>query len=274
VPRAAREAAITVQCTGTFLRIVLAAGAMAAAPNVLACAICRCGDPTFNALGLTGVSLPGLQLALDWDSTEKAEGSTATGDFQSAEEERLTFLLGYSISDSWGLFARVPHSTRDLTEQEDDELEDTHSSGFSDPEVYAQRRLWSSEFDGNLGLRTSLFAVFGVKTDWGENDLSEAGERLDEHAQPGTGSVDYFAGVSGSHLLTRKSSLFASLQYRATGSNDFGYEYGDILLGNLAYEYKVSSRFDAVIEANYRHADRDRVDHSGELDPNTGGSAL
>jgi hypothetical protein len=168
----------------------------------------------------------------------------------------------------------LPYSTRDLTEQEDEEFEQTHTTGFGDPEVYAQRRLWSSEFNGNLGVRTSIFAVFGVKTDWGENDLSEDGERLDEHAQPGTGSVDWFAGFSGSHLLTRKSSLFASLQYRATGSNDFGYEYGDILLGNLAYEYKFSSRFDGVIEANYRHADRDRIDHSGERDGNTGGTAL
>lgn len=29
------------------------------------CSICRCGDATFNALGVEGVGLTGLRLALD-----------------------------------------------------------------------------------------------------------------------------------------------------------------------------------------------------------------
>jgi hypothetical protein len=68
--------------------------------------------------------------------------------------------------------------------------------------------------------------------------------------------------------------LFASAQYRATGRNDFGYRYGRINLLNLAYEHKLNSRWDAVIEANYRHADRDEVDASGVTDPDTGGSII
>jgi len=40
-----------------------------------ACSICRCGDPTFNALGNEGVSQSGLRIALDWDQLEKTQGA-------------------------------------------------------------------------------------------------------------------------------------------------------------------------------------------------------
>jgi len=263
-----------IRAVARILPIVLAASTLPAAGPVLACSICRCGDPTFNALGLTGVALPGLRVALDWDTVEKSQGSVTNDDLESVTEQRETFLLGYSPSDDWSVFMRMPYSTRDLTESEAGEVEDTHTSGLADPEIYAQRRLWSSTFDASVGVRNSLFAVFGTKTDWGENDVRRDGARLDEHAQPGTGSTDWFGGFSGSHQLGRQSALFASVQYRATGDNEFGYEYGDILLGNFAYEHKLGSRFDGVIEANYRHADRDRIDASGSLDPNTGGTVL
>jgi hypothetical protein len=262
------------RATARILPIVLAASVLGAARPAHACSICRCGDPTFNALGVTGVSLQGLRLALDWDSLEKAQGSEAHGNLESVSEERETFLLGYSPSDDWGFFARVPYGSRDLTESEDGDIEETHTSGLGDPEIYGQRRLWSSSFDARVGVRSSVFALFGVKTDWGDNDIQRDGERLDEHAQIGTGATDWFGGFSGSQQLSPHSALFASVQYRATGENDAGYEYGDIVLGNFAYEHKLSGRFDSMIEANYRHADRDRVNRGGELDPNTGGSVL
>jgi hypothetical protein len=79
-------------------------------------------------------------------------------------------------------------------------------------------------------------------------------------------------GLSGSHLLDRRSALFASAQYRHTGRNDHGYRYGEVTLLNLAYERKIGKRWDVVLEANYRDAGRDEVDRDGTLDPDTGGS--
>jgi hypothetical protein len=147
-----------------------------------------------------------------------------------------------------------------------------HASGLADPEVYGQMRLWASELEGDVGIRTSVFAVAGVKTSWGENDASRGGERLDEHVQPGTGSTDWFGGLSGSYQIDPRSAVFASAQYRHTGSNDFGYRYGRVSLFNLAYERKLGARWDAVLEANYRDAGRDEVDDSGATDGDTGGS--
>lgn len=250
--------------------LVVAIGAAIAGPAA-ACSICRCGDPTFNALGKEGVAQSGLRLAFDWDRVKKTQGMPGE-DFDSLREERSTLLVAYGFSDRFGVFARLPYSQRDLTEVEEGETETTHQSGFADPEFYGQVRLWSSTFEGDVGIRSSIYAVAGVKTDWGENDASIDGERLDEHAQPGTGSTDWFAGLSGSYQVNPRSALFASAQYRHTGRNDFEYRYGRIKLLNVAYEYKFNDRWDGVIEANYRNAGRDRIDALGTSDPNTGGS--
>ena len=138
--------------------------------------------------------------------------------------------------------------------------ESTHASGLADPEIYAQARLWSSLFEGDVGVRTSVYAVFGVKTPWGENNAKEGGVRLDEHVQPGTGSTDWFGGLSGSYQINPSSAVFASAQYRHTGTNDYDYRYGRIVLVNLAYEHKLTARLDGVVEVNYRHAGKDRID--------------
>ena len=250
------------------------------ATPALACSICRCGDPTFNALGKEGISQTGLRLALDWDQTDKSQGNPAIAS-EEMQEQRVSLLVAYGISDSFNVYARIPWSERELSGTEGDASDHEHhthehqkASGLADPEIYGQVRLWNSALEGDVGTRSSLFAVFGVKTPWGENNISKNGERLDEHVQPGTGSTDWFGGFSGSYQINPKSALFASVQYRLTGTNDEGYQYGDVALVNLAYEHKLGARWDGVIEANYRHAGKDEIDASGVTDPDTGGSIV
>lgn len=238
-----------------------------------ACSICRCGDPTFNALGKEGIALPGLKLALDWEEVQKSQGSRGD-EFSAVLEHRTTLFAAWAPSERIGLFMRVPFAERDLVEVEDGETNRSRASGLADPEIFAQARLWSSKFDGDVGVRSSLFVVGGVKTDWGDNGVQRAGARLDEHVQPGTGSTDWFAGLSGFHQIDRRSALFASAQYRATGRNDFGYRYGAVRLLNVAYEHKLGARWDAVLEANFRDAGFDQTDRGGARDPDTGGSVV
>jgi hypothetical protein len=257
--------------------IVAGAMALACATPAFACSICRCGDPTFNALGKEGIAQTGLRIALDWDEVTKTQGSAGEGEQDRLREQRTTALFAYGISDRFSVYARVPRSQRRLTEAEEGETQTTRASGLADPEIYGQARLWSSPFEGDVGIRTSLYAIAGIKTDWGQNNLRRNGERLDEHAQPGTGSTDTFGGLAGSYQLNPHSALFASAQYRLTGRNDAGYRYGRTALFNLAYEYKLSARWDSVLEANFRHAGKDRfVSESGltDLDPDTGGSVF
>jgi hypothetical protein len=169
---------------------------------------------------------------------------------------------------------RVPWSSRRLTTTTEGSSLTTSTSDLSDPEVYALVRLWASPLAGGLGRRAWISALAGVKTPWGRNDLQENGERLDEHAQAGTGSTDIFGGLTGFYLVDPVSSIFASIQYRKTGTNDFDYKYGNIAIVNAAYEHKLGSVVDGLVELNYRHAQQDRVDAGGSLDPNTGGDVL
>lgn len=251
-----------------------------------ACSICRCGDPTFNALGSNIYADGAFHIALDWDRFDKSQGvfelpeehpegalrlfHEGHGELETIVENRVTATLSYAFAQRVNIVARVPYSFKTLTEGE--EVTDTH--GFADPEIYALVRLWSSNFAPGLGRRTWLSALFGVKTPWGEDDVQQNGERVDEHAQPGTGSTDLFGGLSFLYLFDEKSAIFSSSQYRGTGRNQFGYKYGDIFLVNVAYERKLSERLDAVLELNYRWAGKDQVDFAGIEDPNTGGSIL
>jgi hypothetical protein len=242
------------------------------AQRVEACSICRCGDATFNALGKDVTSEPGFRFAFDIDRFSKTQGPPEEQD--SIVEDRYTAVGAYTLGSRALLVARVPFAQRSLDERVGDEVEHSEASGLGDPELSAQIRLWSSPLNGDLGRRLSFSATVGVKTDWGENDIEKDGERLDEHVQPGTGSTDPFFGVSGYYLLNTKSSLFASAQRRLPGANDFGYRYGDISLLNFAYERELTTNLDSVLELNYRHAGRDRVDDAGNYDPDTGGTIL
>jgi hypothetical protein len=256
------------------LLAIASLAAIAAPRPASACSICRCGDPAFNALGLNIYSPKSFRIAVDWDRVDKTQGSIEGGEGASETvlENRFTATVSYTPSDALTLIARVPYSNRELSSEP--ATEHATGRGLSDPEVYALVRVWAAPFVGGMGRRAWVGIQLGVKTPWGENDLRENGERLDEHVQPGTGSTDWIAGAAGVYVLDPVSSLFGSLQYRGTGSNDFGYRYGSATLANLGYERKFGSAVDAVLEVNARHAAKDRVDADGELDPNTGGGLL
>jgi hypothetical protein len=252
--------------------LILAAAAMLVPSPARACSICRCGDPTFNALGKEGYVSHGWRLALDSERFDKEEGPPEE-QAEAQVENRVTALASYGFSDRFTLYARVPYSFRRFSEiEEGATVEQFETRGLSDPEVYAQARLWGSPLAGGVGRRTTLTLLGGFKMPLGENDYQRDGERVDEHAQPGTGSWDVFGGVGVLHLLDKRSALFASSQYRHTGTNDFGYRYGRIFLANAAYERKLNRWLDGVLELNYRHAGAD-LDGADEA-PNTGGSIL
>lgn len=267
-----------------------------------ACSICRCGDPTFNALGTDVYKAGAFRVFLDWERFDKEQGifeghgveghegeEHGAAGSESMVENRFTTALSYSFGERVNLVVRVPVSTRRLSVEpggegdalkhegeEHGESHGEHETGndLADPEVFGLFRLWAAPMSGPLGRRAWVSALVGVKTDWGENDVREEGARLDEHLQAGTGSTDYFGGLSAVYLLDRSSTLFGSVQARLTGENDFGYEYGDLTFANLGYERKLGRVVDGVVELNFRHADRDVIDREGTEDPNTGGTVL
>ncbi len=262
-----------------------------AASPALPCSICRCGDVTFNALGPNVFAEGKFRLALDWDRFDKDSaiaagvdlralrhrlGTEPTAGLDAEVENRFTAAFSYVFGERVVAVVRVPWSQKRLTSTDvgSDISETSRTSDLSDPELYALVRLWSAPFDPALGRRGWASLVGGVKTPWGRNDLSEGGVRLDEHLQSGTGATDVFGGLSMVAFIDINSSILASAQYRGTGTNDFGYRYGNVTLVNAAYEHKLGSAVDALLELNYRHAQQDRVNDAGDLDPNTGGDIV
>lgn len=261
---------------------------LAAVPPARACSMCRCGDATFNALG-TDVYVDGkVRVAFDWERFDKDQGAADAQ--ESMLENRFTTALSYTFSDRVTAVARIPYSSRIQRAPGEENAAAapgtaapssgrvrSTTSDLSDPELYALVRLWSSSFAGGLGRRAWVSLIGGVKTDWGRNDLRQGGGvRLDEHLQAGTGSRDVFGGFSSVYLLTHTSSVFGSVQYRRTGTNDFGYRYGDIKTASAGYEQKFTEKLDGVVTLDYRDAGRDLAGLAGEkgFDPDTGGRIL
>lgn len=274
--------------------IALFATALCPTPAA-ACSVCRCGDPTFNALGTNIFTKGQFHLALDYEYLEKEQGADAPhheaealtlastlgahplphgheehGGRETLTETRLVVTASYGFTERLQAVVRLPWSHRDLSSK----TESLAASGLGDPEIYGIYRLWSAPWEEGLGKGSWVSLVAGVKTPWGENEATQEGERLDEHVQPGTGSTDWFGGLSAVHLLDARSTLYGSLQYRQTDRNDFGYLYGDTFLANVGYEHKLGERWDLALEANARDAGRDEMDADGEEDPDTGGAIL
>ena len=261
-----------------FCGVLLLLVAVVAHP-ASACSICRCGDPTFNALGSAIYSPGQFRLALDWDRFDKENGVSDpdTGEITGHDaeiENRFTLSAAYSFGERFTLVGRLPISVRQLTSSDAEGATTTNTTGLSDPDFTALFRVWASDAAPGLGRRAWVSLVAGVKTPWGRNNLSENGVRLDEHAQSGTGATDVYGGLSAAVLLDPQSSAFASFQYRRTGTNDYGYQYGRTTTANLAYERKLGRVVDAVLEVNWRHAEQDVVDADGNRDPNTGGDLV
>src|ERR1700709_2123529 len=198
-----------------FPKLAVAAGFVplfaAAAPPAHGCSICRCGDPTFNALGTDVYKEGALRVSLDWERFDKEQGNlpeegaaaklSTPNDLgrEAVIENRFTTGFSYTFGERAVAVARIPWSARHTSTvgaADPAAGGPNESRDLSDPDVYALVRLWSSDFTGGLGRRAWLSALGGVKTDWGKNDLRSGGVRLDEHLQPGTGSTDWFGGLS------------------------------------------------------------------------------
>ncbi len=234
----------------------------------LACSMCRCSDPVFSALGEGLYTYGGFQVALDWSRLDQTQG--AGPEFEAQIRNTLTATLSYGWRERLTFVAQVPFAFNHLTEESGVQTAD----GPGDPAFFAYVRLWSSKFGPGLGRRAWISAVVAVKTPWGENDVTENSERLDEHVQPGTGATNVSGGLSGLYLLDENSSLFASAAYTGTGRNQFGYKYGNNVQANLVYDRKITDWLDGVVELNFLDAERDQVDSAGLPAPSTGGRTL
>jgi len=247
----------------------LIAAAVLLLPNrAAACSMCRCSDPVFSALGEGLYSYGGFQIAVDWNRLNQTEG--AGPDFEAQVRNTITTTIAYGWQERLTLVAQVPYTFNHLNTAEGLETADA----VGDPSFFLSVRLWSSPFTQGLGRRAWISALVAVKTPWGNNDVTENGERLDEHVQPGTGATNLTGGLNGLYLIDAESSIYASVAYTGTGRNDFGYKYGNNVQANVVYDRKLTDFLDGLLEVNFLDAKHDQIDAAGVIDPNTGGQSL
>lgn len=254
-----------------ILLLGAAAAALAAPRPARACSVCGCGDPLLVAsdpAALTGQ----LRLQLDAEYLRV----DAANEADPALTDRLT-QWSYRVNAAWrpldalSLSVTLPVVSKAIrTVGGGVSTSASDATGLGDVEVAARYALWRAVSLG-VGRVQELAVTAGSSTPTGPNGLRDAGERIDEHGQPGTGAWGPFAGL---HYRLEQADWtgFASVSGRVHGANGYRYTYGPALLWSVHGQYLVAKRVALDLGVDGRHAGADRS--AGDAVAHTGGTVL
>jgi len=187
-----------------------------------------------------------IELRSDWtefESTSVAEAEAeaiAAGEFDALGSSLVHQLaLSYGLTDDLQLsLTSGYYSGTDFIDAEADGLGGAESAtadprGLTDTWVNAKWRVMRGA-SGHLAL------IGGVKLPTGKDDETLSnGEELEPSSQPGSGSVDFQAGLAYSRFLTPRVTLDASALYTVRTAHE-GFEVGDRADLGLALAYRLT----------------------------------
>ena len=248
-----------------------------------ACSICQAGDPLFSAGGSAAQEAGAFSAYLEFQAWEKESGLLAEARGEPPEPGRevnqgrqLSLSLGWTPLDRLTLTLMLPWRWTSISEQPDEDANARfHNDGFGDLMFHVGYVLWR---DRDVLPATWLEARGFFKAPTGASEQTVSGSD-DPHLQVGTGSWDFGFGLAGAHRM-EWGSLYASALYRENLEGSFRYQYGDVVLANLALDAPLSHFLDAPVvrlltpgvELNFRYAEKDRF-HGSSYD-SSGGSIL
>lgn len=153
------------------------------------------------------------------EETEIYDGSRRESNPEGLEERTDLFIL----SIQYGLDAN--NTVGIIVPYQDIEEEDDAVAGLADVSLYWKRRVY---FDSTDTWAITCAAIGGLQLPTGRTDEEDGtGARLDPELQPGSGSVDLFAGGAVTYEWDRLFvSGFTLLQRNNRGARDF--KHGDI----------------------------------------------
>lgn len=265
-----------------ILAVALAAVAAASAFQAQACSVCEPGDPLFSGEGVTAQPVGSLAFYLDARHAWKKSGALphhddhGGGGRDSEENYQREVWLFASLTPfkHLTLTAAVPHRWITIEEQPHDERDHRlRNKGFGDAQLFATALLWRNrEHLPSTWLEGRLM----LKAPTGQRDERIDGE-LDPHAQVGTGSWDWGVGFAATHRFVT-GSIYGSIFHRFNSEGALDYEYGDVLLANVAFtsdtlRYSLGSGESELrggTELNFRYAGKD--DFQGRSYDDSGGS--
>ena len=269
----------------------IAFAALLAAPRAAqACSICLAGDPAFDTHGATALQQGDVSVYFEVSGWTKKSGELPGGHHAEEEEpdaeheepgveendsQKLDLYVSWSPLDRFTVTLNVPVAFNEITEfGHEGAVRRTHD-GFGDIALSTSTVLWRSrEILPDTWVEGRTFLKFPT----GQSRQTVGGVR-DKHLQAGTGSWDFGFGLAGVHKF-EWGTTYASVFGRVNTEGSLDYEYGDVVLANVAALLPLGhatgltalDRFTLGAELNYRWADYD--DFSGVRFVDSGGSIL
>jgi len=251
-----------------FVRFLcaIAAGISAVSTSVQACSVCSCGDPSTVACSREAVAeTPAWAVAIESRHFSKSNSNDAGDGTESHSQTQIGLAISRTFRHGFEVYVRMPFVSSVLkTTGTSDEAGRINRSGAGDLDLLAKYSLRSLSSSWTPSLSV------GVKAPTGNNDLKENGERMTEHAQPGTGSWDGYAVMS----LSREGTVTWSgaAGYRFNGVNSFSQRYGQVGWLQLTASRPLFARLRLDAGMRLRSAATDLTDEGS--DPNSGGTLL
>jgi len=176
----------------------------------------------------------------------------------------------YGPVEQLNLVASVPYVWKELHHVGGGMSERTTRSGIGDAEIGARWFAWRRT-DWGAARRQAVALSLGSSLPTGSADAREAGARLDDHSQLGSGGWGPYAG-----LLYRLEQLtwsaFASVTGRWRSENRWGFRYGASLAWSAQVQWTPHERLGLGLGLDGRQAAPDEED--GAAVANTGGLLL
>jgi hypothetical protein len=235
-----------------------------------ACSVCGCGDPLVDASDSVPFAAP-LRLALDFEVLTASAGSEedvlATEDLT---QVTLRPVVVWSPIEELNLVVQVPLVRKDWSLSGGDAHDTAVQTGLGDVDVGARWFLFRA-VDYSAMSRQALGVIAGTTLPTGANDAQSGGERLDDHAQLGTGAFGPYVGLS--YAWHRDPwNVYTSATLRLHGTNGFEYHYGAAVVGTARVDYRLGDRLALEAALDGRWAARDTM--AGAEQNNTGGTVL
>ena len=252
-----------------------------------ACSVCLAGDPSFSAQGTSAQAEGDISVYLEARGWSKRSGHLSHGEHGSEDGDpderevekndsrRVDLFVSWTPIDRVTITADVPWAFNETVEIEGDERSHSTEAGLGDIGLQTSFVFWRNR---RILPSTWLEGRVFLKFPSGESSAKVDGRR-DPHLQVGTGSWDIGFGLAGTHKLDW-GSIYASAFYRVNTEGSLDYEYGDIVLVNLASEIPLGHFFGVErldyftpgLEVNFRYAEKDKA--QGEFFEDSGGSIL
>jgi hypothetical protein len=266
------------------LTLLLGAALLLAAPPVLACSVCACGDPLLST-GDPAAIAGTLRLQLDVEALRV----DAANDANRSDTDQLT-QWSYRLNAVWrpssdlSLSATLPFLHKVIrTVGDGTAVTASDLSGLGDVELGARYALWRSVEVGVEAVQ-ELAISGGSAVPTGRHQARGAGGAvLDPHGQLGTGGWGPFAGLHY-RLELGEWTGFASVAYllrtRASYSDPEGtlrYKFGDAFLWSAHAQVLLARRLALDLGVDGRSARKDEAtgtDGSASRVEATGGTLL